>query len=100
MLFKRYASPFDLLNISISTNDFSNFIFDFVKAVNKEREEQADWEFFLHKVYDSSFAEFKEELENNKKNRNMSKEKMRATVEESMNILNSFNPEQEGGEVL
>ena len=90
-----------MLNISISTHDFSDFVFDFVKSVNKDREEQADWEFFLHKVYDSTFAEFKEELENSKKNRNMTKEKMRTTVAHSLDILNNFNPEeQEGGEEL
>ena len=97
LLFKRYASPFLFVDGMIQTGRFCDFVDDFIKTINQEKEDQNDWEFFLHKVWEGSFKDFKEEIENNKQNQNMSKRTVETTVNHSMNILNSFNPE-EGGE--
>ena len=81
----------------ILANKFDEFIDSFIRKVYKEKNEKLTWEFFLHRVYDKSFNEFKEELKTDAENQNMSEEDIETTVQHSMNILNSFNPE-EGGE--
>lgn len=81
----------------ILTGRFSEFVSGFISTTNKEKEEQANWEFFLHKVYDETFNEFKEGIENNKKNQDMSGKTIETTVKNSLNILKGFNP-KEGGD--
>ena len=96
LLFKRYASPFSFVDGMIQTCRFSEFVDSFVETVGKEKEEEINWEFFLHKVWEGSFQNFKEELDNNKQNQSMSKGTIETTVQHSMNILNNFSP-NEGG---
>jgi hypothetical protein len=48
-----------------------------------------------------SYAEYEEEIENNKNNRKMTERTIETTIQHSMNILNNFNPEEnekQGGE--
>ena len=97
LLFKRYASPFSFVDGMIQTGRFHEFVIDFIKTTNQEMEEKYDWEFFLHKVFDKSYQEFKEEIKINKENQEMSEQDIETTVQYSINILNNFNPE-EGGE--
>jgi hypothetical protein len=94
LLFKRYASPFLLLNGYIQTGRFCEFIFEFAGAV----QESDEWEVYLHKVWDKSYSEFKESIETAQKNQNMSELDFETTLQNSMNILNNFNPEIERGE--
>lgn len=96
-LYQRYADPFSFVNGMIQTCRFSDFVDNFIETVGKEKEEKNNWEFFLHKVWEGSFNDFKEEIEINKKNQSMSQGTIETTVQHSMNILNNFNPEQ-GGE--
>ena len=86
LLFKRYASPFLLLDSLILTNSLNNFISDFIDFVREDNE----WEFFLHKVYDKSWSEFSDEIvqEENQKPINLG-----ATLMKSKNMLNNFTPE-------
>ena len=98
LLFKRYASPFSFVDGMINSGRFCEFVIEFIKTTNQEIEEQYDWDFFVHKVYDKSYQEFKEEIRINKENQEISDDDIEATVEHSMNILNNFNPD-EGGEV-
>ena len=93
LLFKRYADPFSFLNGMIQTGRFCEFIRVFSEKVRDEREEQTRWEYFLHKVWDGSFAEFKESMENDKKNQELSEMDMETTVKNSMDILKNFKPE-------
>ena len=93
LLFKRYASPFLILNGYIQTGRFCEFIFHFSKAV----QESDEWEIYLHKVWDKSYADFKESIDTAQRNRNMSNSDFETTIKNSMNILNNFNPNQ-GGE--
>lgn len=86
LLFSKYASPFLLLDGLILTGRFEDFIDEFVRLEN----EKVKWEFYLHKVQDKSFAEFKADIEPIK---NFSPEDIETTVTESQNILNSFKPE-------
>ena len=97
LLFKRYANPFPFVDGMIQTGRFSEFVQSFIEKENSEREEQTAWDFWLHKVWEGSFTDFRSEMENDKKNKQMSEKTMEATIKDSMNILKNFNPTK-GGE--
>ena len=98
LLFQRYASPFIFLDGMLQSGRFVEFVETFVKTTNEEKEKEYEWEFFLHKVWNKSFKEFKEEKETNEKNRNLTARAIETTVQNSMDILNNFNPNIQGGE--
>ena len=86
LLFVRYASPFILLDGLILTNSLYNFISDFLWFVREDNE----WEFFLHKVYDKSWSEFRSSI---KQSDNQDSIDLGATLMKSKNMLNNFTPE-------
>lgn len=88
LLFHRYASPFLLLDQIIPSGDLS----DFISTVWGIREEEMQWQYFLTKVFDKSFEEFKESL---KPQMGMSKEEIETTINESMTLMGSFIPGEE-----
>lgn len=96
LLFKRYASPFLFVDGMIQTGRFYEFVVEFMKVTNEDLEEKYDWEFFVHKVYDKSYQEFKEEIRINKENQELSDHDIETTIQNSVNILNRFNPEEGG----
>ena len=85
LLFVRYASPFVLLDGLILTNSLKNFVDDFFDFINEDRE----WEFFLHKVYDKSWSEFSNEM---KQSENQKQVDLGATLVKSKNMLSNFTP--------
>ena len=85
LLFTRYASPFVLLNGLIMTNSLNSFVDDFFDFVNEER----NWEFFLHKVYDKSWSEFSNDIEQSENQKPID---LGATLMKSKNMLNNFTP--------
>lgn len=97
LLSQRYASPSFFMDGMIQTGRFYEFVIDFIKTTNQELEDKYDWEFFLHKVYDMSYQEFKDEIKTNQQNQEMSERTIEATIQHSMDIMNNFNPEK-GGE--
>ena len=92
LLFKRYASPFVLLDNLILTHSLNNFIDDFFDFIIEERKEKTEWEFFLHKVYDKSWGEFSDSI---KQSNDQTPIDLDATFTNSKNILNNFTPEGE-----
>ena len=82
LLFKRYASPFLLLDEIILTDKLTEFVSHIVDETNNEQE----WEFFLHKVFDKSFREFKESLRTTERPREMSKLDIETTIKDSLDI--------------
>lgn len=86
LLFHRYASPFLLLDQIIPSGDLS----DFISTVWEIRDEEMQWQYFLSKVFDKSFDDFREALKSQKV---MSQEEIETTIQDSMNIMNSFIPE-------
>ena len=95
LLFKRYADPFSLLDGYIQTSRFCDFLHEFGKL----KEEDDRWEFFLHKVWNKNYKEFREDLQTSQDLQEMSDDDIEATVKMSMNILGNFNPDQKEGEV-
>ena len=85
LLFTRYASPFVLLDGLILTNSLKNFVDDFFDFINEDRE----WEFFLHKVYDKSWNEFVNDIEQSE---NQTPIDLGATLVKSKNMLSNFTP--------
>ena len=98
LLYQRYADPFSFMNGMIDTGRFSEFVDEFLKTYNKEKEDKLDWEYFLHKVYDMTFKDFKDQIKVNSETQQMSVRTIETTVNDSLNILNNFTP-KEGGEV-
>lgn len=96
-LFNRYADPFLFINGMIRSGRFDEFVSEFMDTLLKEKEDQVNWDFFLHKVFDGTYSDFIAEMENNKKNQNLSERTIETTINHSMKILNGFNPD-EGGE--
>ena len=88
LLFTRYASPFVLLDGLILTNSLNKYVDDFFGFINEDRE----WEFFLHKIYDQSWSEFSKEIEQSE---NQKPVDLGATLVKSKNMLNNFTPEGE-----
>lgn len=97
LLFARYADPFSFVNGMILAGRFDEFVSSFNRTVNEEREEEAQWQFFLHKVFEGSFDEFKNEMKIRTDNQNMSALTFETTIKQSMNILQKLSPEK-GGE--
>lgn len=96
LISKRYSDPCFFMDGMIDTGRFTEFVTEFVKTHNKEREEKTEWEYFLHRVFDKSFADFREEMRTDSRNQNMSKMTIEATVQNSMDILKNFNPNERG----
>ena len=89
LLFVRYASPFILLDSFITTNSLNDFVNDFFNFVIEERNEKSQWEFFLHKVYDKSWSEFSDDIEQSENQKPID---LGATLVKSKNMLNNFTP--------
>ena len=98
LIHQRYASPFPFIDSMIQANKFGEFVDSFIRKIHKEKNEKLTWEFYIHRIYDKSFNEFKEGLKNDAENQNMSQEDVETTINSSINILNNFNPDDEGGE--
>lgn len=86
-LFRRYADPFSFLDVLISNSRFSDFIVEFI---NSENEKKA-WEYYLHKVFDKSFDEFKSSI-SSVQNEKVPEADLETTIKDSKNILKNFNP--------
>ncbi len=83
LLFKRYASPFVFMDTLLQMRRFSEFVDELVTQVADERE----WDFFLHKVFDRSFDDFKRQITPQKP------VNLDTTVQNSFDMLQGFKPE-------
>ena len=92
-LLQRYANPYPLLEGMISTGRLCEFVEEFIKTHNEEEEHKAEWEFWLHKIHDKSWAEFKESLNHTEKTEKAAptQAEMKETIQASMQMLNGFS---------
>lgn len=90
VLFTRYAHPFCLMDGMISTGRFDEFIDTVLDQYNEDRM----WDFYLAKIYDVSFEDFKESQKHKSKPANIppSKQKLETTIHESMSIMKGLKP--------
>ncbi len=87
LLFKRYASPFLLIDRMIVMNCFADFILETIRKDNDD----ALWEFYLHKVDGKTFNDFKEEV--TIQNTEVTQEDLETTINYSIDLLQGFNPQ-------
>ncbi len=87
LLFKRYASPFLLVDQMLLTGQFSTFVTEIFDFDSDERL----WNIFLHKVEGQSFNEWKASL-GQESNQKMTKNEIETTINDSFDILNGFEP--------
>lgn len=88
LLFKRYASPFLLLDQMIRSVCFS----EFVKELAENEIQDYLWELFLHKVEGKTFEDFLEECDVNQKN--SPDDNLETTINYSFDLLNNFKPQK------
>ena len=86
LLFSKYASPFLLLESVISMGRLCEFISNLIEAENESKL----WEYFLHRVFDKSYAEFKNSVLGTD---TVSDEQLETTLLSSKSILDNFIPE-------
>lgn len=92
LLFQRYASPFLLLDEMIASGRMLEFVEKVLKIRNDENESDTLWEYFLHKVFDKSYAEFLRENRTPQAHQEVSMD-FEATIKKSANMLDGFIPE-------
>ena len=97
MLYQRYACPFSFMDGMIQSGRLFEFVTETVKANNAEKQEETQWQFYLHKVFEKSYQEFKNELEQNERDMQMSEEDIETAIKQTIDLMNTFNP-FEGGE--
>ena len=89
LLFKRYANPYVFLDSMLESGCFTEAV---TQIWNFDQEDMS-WEYFLHKVWDKTFDEFKNEISPKEESKIIDKEVVGATVIKSKNILDGFAPE-------
>lgn len=90
LIFKRYSSPFSLLNELIENDMLSDFIDTLLEKYNEDIEMNV----WLHKVYDKSFNEFSNSIHNQDAQLDeMDIEEVKTTVKKSKEILSNFQPQ-------
>ena len=90
LLFKRYASPYLLLDSMMAAGRLAEFVYELVGIVNRENEEKSMWELYLHKVFDKSYYEFVEETKQASRQEPVDFE---TAIRQSYEILSEFVPE-------
>ena len=91
-LYHRYADPFSFINGYLRTGRFAEFVSEFLKHTENEREETASWEVWLHKVFDGSYNDFRQGVKDTNQNQQTTPEQIETTINESQNILKNFKP--------
>lgn len=79
----------------IRAGKLCDFVEGLVKRYNDEQREKVIWEIWLHRVFDKSFPDFVESLENQKQ-KAATQEEVQNILEESKNILSSVRPMADG----
>jgi hypothetical protein len=92
LLFKRYASPFLLLDSMLEVTGLIDFVEDFINSYNEEENEEILWEFYLHREFEKSYEEFKKSLVEASKSEKATKKEIETAVKDSKSILENFHP--------
>lgn len=82
-----------LLNQLLQAGQFSGGIDELISIRNEELEEKTAWEFYLHRVFDQSFEEFREQAKPPQELQNLQQYNssyVETTIEKSKGILRKF----------
>lgn len=79
-----------VLDRMIRARRFTEFVREVMRIRNNEMIEKARWDYWLHRVYEMSFADYLSTVDGTEEV--LSDEVMEATVKESMGIINGFCP--------
>lgn len=82
-----------LIDTMIKGRRFKAFVDDLVNRHNTEEEERTMWEYWLHRIFDKSFADFMSEIKPNSKKTTTKQDTTTdwtKVVAESRDILNDF----------
>lgn len=95
LLFKRYASPFLMLEQMLTAGRFAEYVDELIGIRNGEIEDDTLWDMYLHHQFlDMSFDAYKMNLGiSTKQTHQPVKADFETTVKKSISILNDFVPE-------
>ena len=82
----------------LMTGQLYRFVSEIIKMVNEELEEKALWEFWLHKDWERSWAEFRKSLNDKQNNAAPTRQTTLDILNETENIMASFRPDGGGGQ--
>ena len=88
LLFKRYASPFLLMDEMIAVGNLQ----DFITYLLKDEQEALQWDVWLHKVHDMDFNTYKAKCAEANRSYAMTTKQVDRTIEKSKGILKKFQP--------
>ena len=86
LLFSRYASPYLLVDTVITYNQFRQF----TAGMFDKENDRVQWEYYLHRVYGKSFAEYREDIKELGRSYAMTDGQVAAQLKEAGNILRGF----------
>lgn len=82
-----------LLNQLLQAGQFGSGMDELIAIRNEELEEKTAWEFYLHRVFDQSFEEFREQARPPQESQNLQQYDNRyveTTIQKSKGILKKF----------
>lgn len=80
----------ELVGGMIRTKRFLEFVQELIQTHNEDIREKTLWEFYLHRVFDESYQDFKDSLP--EEVHIPSDAELAETISCSVDILNGFNP--------
>ena len=87
------------MDVMIQSGRLFEFIREMLQIRNEEMEEETAWEFWLHKVFEQSWADFRASLnDTSSTNAAPTHEELMKTVSESAQLLKNFCPDGGGEE--
>ena len=103
LLFSRYASPLDFMNLYINQGRFGEFVEGIISLENKRKKEKQEkedddklWQAYIRSMSDKSFIDWKKELKESSNKQpetlSMTNERVADVKEQARGILKSFSP--------
>ncbi len=101
LLYSRYASPFEFMNLYIEQGRFGEFVAEIVEMDNKRSREEAErendnrlWSIYIRSFSDKTFDEWKRELKQKKEpvSYAMTDRQVESVKEQAKGILKKISP--------
>lgn len=91
-MYQRYSNPLELMDVMIDSGRLFEFICEMFSIRREEIEEKQMWEYWLHKVWEGSYAQFRESALNDNSNAAPTHDELKRIASESANMLVNFCP--------